>query len=215
MLMMRARVQGHHWVDHPAAAVMEARVPGQWVDRPAAVVMEAREQGRHWVDRPLNSRKQRQKIATELSVPASTLSKIIKDKQKYLQQYKTSKNPDMKHNRGPKLASVDTELLNWFAAIRFGKAGFIKSDGADDTLDDHNPKDHEEQEPLLARLFAEWNIDPSEYVSVDDDVATEEPATCASAPSTSTDTVDEEASDEEDNCGKGLERISTNSAHMM
>ncbi|KAL8613536.1 hypothetical protein ACOMHN_007579 [Nucella lapillus] len=164
----------------------------------------------------------------------------------------------MKHNRGPKLASVDTELLNWFAAIRkavvykllahvnagksakdfkpslldavcvlkqswdkvtsatiansFGKAGFIKYDGADDTLDDHNPKDHEEQEPLLARLFAEWNIDPSEYVSVDDDVATEEPATCASAPSTSTDTVDEEASDEENNCGKGLERISTNSA---
>ncbi|KAL8606073.1 hypothetical protein ACOMHN_044409 [Nucella lapillus] len=194
----------------------------------------------------------------------------------------------MKHNRGPKLASVDTELLNWFAAIRsqnipvdgqmlkmkaeelaatcsmtdwkcsdgkavvykllahvnagksakdfkpslldavcvlkqswdkvtpatiansFGKAGFIKYDGADDTLDDHNPKDHEEQEPLLARLFAEWNIDPSEYVSVDDDVATEEPATCASAPSTST--VDEEASDEEDNCRKGLERISTNSA---
>ncbi|KAL8619437.1 hypothetical protein ACOMHN_011788 [Nucella lapillus] len=97
-------------------------------------------------------------------------------------------------------------------ANSFGKAGFIKSDGADDTLDDHNPKDHEEQEPLLARLFAEWNIDPSEYVSVDDDVATEEPATCASAPSTSTDTVDEEASDEEDNCGKGLERISTNSA---
>ncbi|KAL8624110.1 hypothetical protein ACOMHN_036113 [Nucella lapillus] len=42
MLMMRARVQGHRWVDHPAAAVMEARVPGQWVDRPAAVVMEAR-----------------------------------------------------------------------------------------------------------------------------------------------------------------------------
>ncbi|KAL8625373.1 hypothetical protein ACOMHN_044516 [Nucella lapillus] len=205
-----------------------------------------------------NPGKQRQQIATELSVPASTLSKIIKDKQKYLQQYKTSKNPDMKHNRGPKLASVDTELLNWFAAIRkagvykllahvnagksakdfkpslldavcvlkqswdkvtpatiansFGKAGFIKSDGADDTLDDHNPKDHEEQEPLLARLFAEWNIDPSENVSVDDDVATEEPATCASAPSTSTDTVDEEASDEEDNCGKGLERISTNSA---
>ncbi|KAL8615196.1 hypothetical protein ACOMHN_029212 [Nucella lapillus] len=97
-------------------------------------------------------------------------------------------------------------------ANSFGKAGFIKSDGADDTLDDHNPKDHEEQEPLLARLFAEWNIDPSEYVSVDDDVATEEPATCASAPSTSTDTVDEEASDEEDNCGKRLERISTNSA---
>ncbi|KAL8584690.1 hypothetical protein ACOMHN_035611 [Nucella lapillus] len=97
-------------------------------------------------------------------------------------------------------------------ANSFGKAGFIKSDGADDTLNYHNPKDHEEQEPLLARLFAEWNIDPSEYVSVDDDVATEEPATCASAPSTSTDTVDEEASDEEDNCGKGLERISTNSA---
>ncbi|KAL8560472.1 hypothetical protein ACOMHN_052168 [Nucella lapillus] len=37
MLMMRAKVQGHRWVDHPAAAVMEARVPGQWVDRPAAV----------------------------------------------------------------------------------------------------------------------------------------------------------------------------------
>ncbi|KAL8615474.1 hypothetical protein ACOMHN_053810 [Nucella lapillus] len=168
------------------------------------------------------------------------------------------KDNDSHTHRRPKLASVDTELLNWFAAIRkavvyklmahvnagksakyfkpslldavcvlkqswdkvtpatiansFSKAGFIKSDGADDTLDDHNPKDHEEQEPLLARLFAEWNIDPSENVSVDDDVATEEPATCASAPSTSTDTVDEEASDEEDNCGKGLERISTNSA---
>ncbi|KAL8570201.1 hypothetical protein ACOMHN_030996 [Nucella lapillus] len=52
MLMMRARVQGHRWVDHPAAAVMEARVPGQWVDRPAAMVMEAREQGRCWIDHP-------------------------------------------------------------------------------------------------------------------------------------------------------------------
>ncbi|KAL8589091.1 hypothetical protein ACOMHN_017254 [Nucella lapillus] len=52
MLMMKARVQGHRWVDHPAAAVMEARVPGQWVDRPAAVVMEAREQGRCWIDHP-------------------------------------------------------------------------------------------------------------------------------------------------------------------
>ncbi|KAL8579462.1 hypothetical protein ACOMHN_026827 [Nucella lapillus] len=45
-------VKGHRWVDHPAAAVMEARVPGQWVDRPAAVVMEAREQGRCWIDHP-------------------------------------------------------------------------------------------------------------------------------------------------------------------
>ncbi|KAL8612657.1 hypothetical protein ACOMHN_044598 [Nucella lapillus] len=52
MLMMMARVQGHRWVDHPVAAVMEARVPGQWVDRPAAVVMEAREQGRCWIDHP-------------------------------------------------------------------------------------------------------------------------------------------------------------------
>ncbi|KAL8591546.1 hypothetical protein ACOMHN_055513 [Nucella lapillus] len=52
MLMMRARVQGHRWVDHPAAAVMEARVLGQWVDRPAAMVMEAREQGRCWIDHP-------------------------------------------------------------------------------------------------------------------------------------------------------------------
>ncbi|KAL8579823.1 hypothetical protein ACOMHN_048100 [Nucella lapillus] len=52
MSMMRARVRGHHWVDHPAAAVMKARVPGQWVDCPAAVVMEAREQGRCWIDHP-------------------------------------------------------------------------------------------------------------------------------------------------------------------
>ncbi|KAL8564966.1 hypothetical protein ACOMHN_019868 [Nucella lapillus] len=52
MSMMRARVQGHRWVDHPAAAAMKARVPGQWVDRPAAVVMEAREQGRCWIDHP-------------------------------------------------------------------------------------------------------------------------------------------------------------------
>ncbi|KAL8590908.1 hypothetical protein ACOMHN_052666 [Nucella lapillus] len=52
MSMMRARVRGHCWVDHPAAAVMEARVPGQWVDCPAAVVMEAREQGRCWIDHP-------------------------------------------------------------------------------------------------------------------------------------------------------------------
>ncbi|KAL8600877.1 hypothetical protein ACOMHN_045015 [Nucella lapillus] len=50
MSMMRARVRGHRWVDHPAAAVMKARVPGQWVDCPAAVVMEAREQGRCWID---------------------------------------------------------------------------------------------------------------------------------------------------------------------
>ncbi|KAL8605187.1 hypothetical protein ACOMHN_031128 [Nucella lapillus] len=48
----RDRLIGHRWVDHPAAAVMEARVPGQWVDRPAAVVMEAREQGRCWIDHP-------------------------------------------------------------------------------------------------------------------------------------------------------------------
>ncbi|KAL8620896.1 hypothetical protein ACOMHN_025029 [Nucella lapillus] len=52
MLMMRARVQGHRWVDHPAAAMMEAKVPGQWVDHPAAVAMEAREQGRCWIDHP-------------------------------------------------------------------------------------------------------------------------------------------------------------------
>ncbi|KAL8617923.1 hypothetical protein ACOMHN_026500 [Nucella lapillus] len=52
MSMMRARVRGHRWVDHPAAAVMKARVPGQWVDCPAAVVMEAREQGRCWIDHP-------------------------------------------------------------------------------------------------------------------------------------------------------------------
>ncbi|KAL8618141.1 hypothetical protein ACOMHN_034368 [Nucella lapillus] len=52
MSMMRARVQGHRWVDHPAAAVMKARVPGQWVDCPAAVVMEARGQGRCWIDHP-------------------------------------------------------------------------------------------------------------------------------------------------------------------
>ncbi|KAL8566192.1 hypothetical protein ACOMHN_034768 [Nucella lapillus] len=52
MSMMRARVRGHRWVDHHAAAVMKARVPGQWVDRPAAVVMEVREQGRCWIDHP-------------------------------------------------------------------------------------------------------------------------------------------------------------------
>ncbi|KAL8575853.1 hypothetical protein ACOMHN_014858 [Nucella lapillus] len=52
MSMMRARVQGHRWVDHPAATVMKARVPGHRVDRPAAVVMEAREQGRCWIDHP-------------------------------------------------------------------------------------------------------------------------------------------------------------------
>ncbi|KAL8592182.1 hypothetical protein ACOMHN_030857 [Nucella lapillus] len=52
MSMMRARVRGHRWVDHPAAAVMKARVPGQWIDCPAAVVMEAREQGRCWIDHP-------------------------------------------------------------------------------------------------------------------------------------------------------------------
>ncbi|KAL8564274.1 hypothetical protein ACOMHN_050885 [Nucella lapillus] len=52
MPMMRVRVRGHRWVDHPAAAVMKARVPGQWVDCPAAVVMEAREQGRCWIDHP-------------------------------------------------------------------------------------------------------------------------------------------------------------------
>ncbi|KAL8565251.1 hypothetical protein ACOMHN_001149 [Nucella lapillus] len=52
MSMMRARVRRHRWVDHPAAAVMKARVPGQWVDCPVAVVMEAREQGRCWIDHP-------------------------------------------------------------------------------------------------------------------------------------------------------------------
>ncbi|KAL8560611.1 hypothetical protein ACOMHN_062576 [Nucella lapillus] len=52
-IMMVLNLQkGHRWVDHPAAAVMEARVPGQWVDRPAAMVMEAREQGRCWIDHP-------------------------------------------------------------------------------------------------------------------------------------------------------------------
>ncbi|KAL8601316.1 hypothetical protein ACOMHN_054610 [Nucella lapillus] len=95
MLMMRARVQGHRWVDHPAAAVMEARVPGQWVDRPAAVVMEAREQGRcwidhpaaavmearvqgrHWVDRPSRSRRCVIKVAKAYDYEAERESSVV------------------------------------------------------------------------------------------------------------------------------------------
>ncbi|KAL8584722.1 hypothetical protein ACOMHN_035642 [Nucella lapillus] len=161
----------------------------------------------------------------------------------------------MKHNRGPKLLSVDTELLNWFAAIRSqnipvdghmlkmkaeelaatcsmtdwkcsdGKAVVYKllaHVNAGTSAKDFKPslldavcvlkQSWDKITPATIANSFEWNIDPSKYVSVDDDVATEEPATCASALSTSTDTVDEEASDEEDNCGKGLERISTNSA---
>ena len=35
--------------------------------------------------------------------------------------WKRKNNPDMKHNRGPTLESVDTELLNWISSFLFGR----------------------------------------------------------------------------------------------
>ena len=47
-----------------------------------------------------NKHKQKRQIAAELHVPASTLSKIIKDKQKFLHQYETGKtNPHQKRDK--------------------------------------------------------------------------------------------------------------------
>ncbi|KAL8592874.1 hypothetical protein ACOMHN_050701 [Nucella lapillus] len=73
----------------------------------------------------------------------------------------------------------------------------------------------EKQEPLLARLFKEFNISPSDYFSVDDDVVTSEPTPpTMPAPSTSKapETVTEDTSDGEDDCGEEMPRITSKAA---
>ena len=55
----------------------------------------------------------------------------------------------------------------------------------------HRPADEstftdcEEPETLPAHLFQEWNISPSEYYTVDDDVATDGPPACPAFPASS------------------------------
>ena len=97
-------------------------------------------------------------------------------------------------------------------------AGFCTSGGIDagdsssqetDTTD----MPTEKQEPLLARLFEEFNISPSDYFNVDDDAITSGPASppIVPAPSTSTapETVTEDASDGDDDCEEEIPRISS------
>ena len=72
-------------------------------------------------------------------------------------------------------------------ANSFRKAGFHHSS---DELSTPEPvsTDREQQEPLLSRLFQEWNVPPSDYFTVDDEVITEDltaPPAAAAAPSTS------------------------------
>ena len=72
-------------------------------------------------------------------------------------------------------------------ANSFRKAGFHHSS---DELSTPEPvsTDREQQEPLLSRLFQEWNVPPSDYFTVNDEVITEDltaPPAAAAAPSTS------------------------------
>ena len=103
-------------------------------------------------------------------------------------------------------------------ANSFRSAGFCMSEAKDggDSNSSQDTEDTEKQEPLLARLFEEFNISPSEYFGVDDDVITSEPASPPTAPSPSTstapETVIEEASDGEDDCGEQMPSISSRAA---
>ncbi|XP_076450164.1 uncharacterized protein LOC143286474 isoform X2 [Babylonia areolata] len=103
-------------------------------------------------------------------------------------------------------------------ANSFRSAGFRMSEANDggDNNSSQDTEDTEKQEPLLARLFKEFNISPSEYFGVDDDVITSESASPPTAPSPSTstapETVVEEASDGEDDCGEEMPSISSRAA---
>ena len=64
----------------------------------------------------------------------------------------------------------------------FRKAGFRHDKGTEasaDIAEEHDHSDHETQEPILKRLFEEYNIPPEEYFTVDDGVATMGSASCA------------------------------------
>ena len=104
-------------------------------------------------------------------------------------------------------------------SLKQKSAGFCTSggiDAGDSSSQETDPTDMptEKQEPLLVRLFEEFDIPPSEYFSVDDDVITSGPTSppIVPAPSTSTapETVTEDASDGEDGCGEKIPRISSN-----
>ncbi|KAL8592868.1 hypothetical protein ACOMHN_050695 [Nucella lapillus] len=106
-------------------------------------------------------------------------------------------------------------------ANSFQSAGFCTSGGKDASdssgSQETDPADmpSEKQEPLLARLFKEFNISPSDYFSVDDDVVTSGPTPpTMPAPSTSKapETVTEDASDGEDDCGEEMPRITSKAA---
>ncbi|KAL8616373.1 hypothetical protein ACOMHN_032227 [Nucella lapillus] len=89
----------------------------------------------------------------------------------------------------------------------FVKAGFKHEKDAEACAEEHNHSKHETQEPILKRLFEEYNIPPEVYFTVDDGVATMGSASCpttvpAASTSNAPETFTTDASDEEDNCGE-------------
>ncbi|KAL8600004.1 hypothetical protein ACOMHN_057773 [Nucella lapillus] len=60
----------------------------------------------------------------------------------------------------------------------FVKAGFRHEKDAEACAEEHNHSKHETQEPILKRLFEEYNIPPEVYFTVDDGVATMGSASC-------------------------------------
>ena len=86
---------------------------------------------------------------------------------------------------------------------------FIKA-GFTDNKASYTPEkdDNLTNEPLLERLFREYNISSSDYVSVDDNIPVTVPAETAFAPSsTSSATTTQEAESDEDDCGDPKETI--------
>ena len=86
---------------------------------------------------------------------------------------------------------------------------FIKA-GFTDNKASYTPEkdDNLTNEPLLERLFREYNISSSDYVSVDDNIPATAPAETAFAPSsTSSATTTQEAESDEDDCGDPEETI--------
>ncbi|KAL8566727.1 hypothetical protein ACOMHN_050375 [Nucella lapillus] len=85
----------------------------------------------------------------------------------------------------------------------FCKAGFRHSSD-DQTTSDSEPclkKDLQEVEPILSRMFKEWNIPPSDYFTVDEEVLTEDPTAApdvAAEPCTSRIPDSDASSEEED-----------------
>ena len=86
---------------------------------------------------------------------------------------------------------------------------FIKA-GFTDNKASYTPEkdDNLTNEPLLERLFREYNISSSDYVSVDDNIPATAPAETAFAPSsTSSATTTQKAESDEDDCGNPEETI--------